>query len=156
MLKTSRTDLKPLFTEETAVAKVQVIQNLWNSGDARVIVAMFDGAAKLFNSGNLIEDHSSIQSFLELRLSRELHCAMTMDLWSFSGSRISASFVSEWQDAIRGQWYRTEGNMQMCFSEEGLIEKLSVSAFDAQIHADERSIGPGRQGDWMKENHSDG
>ena len=64
-----------------------------------------------------------------------------MNLWSFSDSRISASFVSDWQDAIRGQWYRTEGNMQMCFSEEGLIEKLSVSALDAQIQTDERSVG---------------
>ena len=92
----------------------------------------------MFNRGNLIENRPSIRSFLELRLSRELHCNITLELWSFSDSRISASFVSEWQDAVRGQWYRTEGNMQMCFSEEGLIEKLSVSAFDVRIRGNER------------------
>ncbi len=145
-LKTNQPNLKHPFTEETAVAKIQVIQDLWNSRDARIIVTMFDGGAKLFNRGNLIEDCASIQSFLELRLSRELHCTMSMNLWSFSDSRISASFVSEWQDAIRGRWYRTEGNMQMCFSEEGSIEKLSVSAFDAQIQADERSVGTRKTG----------
>ena len=137
-LKTSKSDLKPPFTEETAITKIQDTQDLWNSCDAGVIVSMFDDGAKMFNRGNLIENRPSIRSFLELRLSRELHCNITLELWSFSDSRISASFVSEWQDAVRGQWYRTEGNMQMCFSEEGLIEKLSVSAFDVRIRGNER------------------
>ena len=130
--------MKPLFTEETAITKIQVIQDLWNSRDASEMLTTFDGEAKVFNRGNLIEGCASIQSFLEQRLIKALHCTMTMDLWSFSDFRISASFLSDWQDAMRGRWYRTEGNMQMCFSEQGLIEKLSVSAFDTRIQVDER------------------
>ena len=139
-MKTSQPTLKPLFTADTAIAKIQAIQDLWNSRDASKMVTTFDGEAKVFNRGNLIEGCSSIQSFLELRFNKALHCTMTIDLWTFSDFRISASFLSEWQDAIRGQWYRSEGNMQMCFNEQGLIEKLSVSAFDARIQADEREI----------------
>ena len=141
LLNTSQPTLKPPFIGETASATIQVLQDLWNSRDADQIVTTFDGEATVLNRGNVIEGCRSIRTYLERRLSKALHCTMTMDLWSFSESRISASFMSEWQDAIRGQWYRTEGNMQMCFTEQGLIEKLSVSAADARIPVNERAIG---------------
>ena len=138
---TGELDTKPTpFTKETALAKVQTIQNYWNSCDPGKVVEMFDETAELLNRGNLIQDKSAILSFLQLRLDRELHCNMRMELWSFAETRISASFQSEWQDALREQWYRTEGNMQMCFNDQGLVIKLSVSAYDIQIAAVERKF----------------
>ena len=131
---------KPPFTEEAALIKVQTIQNFWNSCDPGKVVEMFDDAAQLLNRGNLIQGKPAILSFLRLRLDRELHCNMRMELWSFAEARTSASFQSEWQDALREQWYRTEGNMQMCFSDWGLVIKLSVSAYDIQIAAVERKF----------------
>ena len=132
---------KPPFTAETALAKVQTIQAFWNSCDPGKVVEMFDDTAQLLNRGNLIQGKPTILSFLRLRLDRELHCNMRMELWSFAEARISASFQSEWQDVLRGQWYRTEGNMQMCFNDQGLVIKLSVSAYDIQIAAVERKFG---------------
>ena len=131
---------KPPFTEEAALAKVQTIQNFWNSCDPGKVVEMFDDAVQLLNRGNLIQGKPAILSFLRLRLDRELHCNMRMELWSFAEARTSASFQSEWQDALRGQWYRTEGNMQMCFNDQGLVMKLSISAYDIQIAAIERKF----------------
>ena len=155
-LNPSQPTLKPLFTEATASATIQVIQDLWNSRDADQIVTTFHGGATVLNRGNLIEGCRSIHAYLERRLSKALHCTMTMNLWSFSDSRISASFMSEWQDAVRGQWYRTEGNMQMCFTEQGLIEKLSVSAADARIPVNERAIrNPKVEEGWMNESPRD-
>lgn len=132
--------LKPPFTEKSALAKVQTIQNFWNSCNPEKVVEMFDDEAQLLNRGNLIQGKPEILSFLRLRLDRELHCNMRMELWSFAEARTSASFQSEWQDALRGQWYRTEGNMQMCFSDQGFVMKLSVSAYDIQIGAHERKF----------------
>jgi nuclear transport factor 2 (NTF2) superfamily protein len=128
------------FTEETALARVRTIQSFWNSCDPGKVVEIFDDAAQLLNRGNLIQGKPTILSFLRLRLERELHCNMRMELWSFAEARISASFQSEWQDALREQWYRTEGNMQMCFNDRGLVIKLSVSAYDIQIAAVERKF----------------
>ena len=131
---------KPPFTEELALAKVQTIQSFWNSCNPEKVVEMFDDEAQLLNRGNLIQGKPAILSFLRLRLDRELHCNMRMELWSFTEARTSASFQSEWQDALRGQWYRTEGNMQMCFGDQGLVMKLSISAYDIQIAAHERKF----------------
>jgi nuclear transport factor 2 (NTF2) superfamily protein len=128
------------FTKEAALARVQTIQSLWNSCDPGKVVEMFDDAAQLLNRGNVIQGKPTILSFLRLRLERELHCNMRMELWSFTEVRTSASFQSEWQDALREQWYRTEGNMQMCFNDRGLIIKLSVSAYDIQIAEAERKF----------------
>ncbi len=133
-------NLKPPFTEISALAKVRAIQHCWNSCDPEKIVEIFDGEAQLLNRGNLIQGVPAILSFLRHRLDRELHCNIRMELWSFTEARTSASFQSEWRDAIRGQWYRTEGNMQLCFSEQGLVSKLSISAYDIQIAADERKF----------------
>ena len=130
----------PPFTEKSALAKVQTIQNCWNSCNPEKVVEMFGDAAQLLNRGNLIQGKSAILSFLRLRLDRELHCNMRMELWSFAEARTSASFQSEWRDALRGQWYRTEGNMQMCFSDQGHVMKLSISAYDIQIEEHERKF----------------
>ena len=130
----------PPFTALSAREQVQAIQGVWNGCQIPLVIQFFDDAAQLFSQGNLINGKARISEFLKQRQLRELHCNLKMELWSFNNDRISTSFQSEWQDAIRRQWYRTEGNMQMCFAETGLIRKLSISSIDISITAEMRRL----------------
>src|SRR4051812_17233730 len=54
------------------------------------------------------------------------------ELWSFTEHRISVRFQYEWHDDS-GHWYRSYGNEQWEFNEQGLMRRREVSINDVPI-----------------------
>jgi nuclear transport factor 2 (NTF2) superfamily protein len=71
------------------------------------------------NREHFFEGRENIITFLEDKWERELHYKLVKELWAFSENRISVRFEYEWQHASSGDWYRTHGNEQWEFDEEG-------------------------------------
>jgi nuclear transport factor 2 (NTF2) superfamily protein len=58
-------------------------------------------------------------------------------LWAFTDRRIAVRFQYEWHDAA-GQWYRSYGNENWEFADNGLMRRREASINDVRIAASER------------------
>jgi len=64
------------------------------------------------------------------------------DLWAFAGNRIAVRFQYESRDAD-GQWWRSYGNEQWEFTDDGYMARREASINDVRIDESERRIfGP--------------
>jgi nuclear transport factor 2 (NTF2) superfamily protein len=59
------------------------------------------------------------------------------ELWAFDGNRIAVRFAYEWHDDA-GQWWRSYGNENWEFDENGLMQKRYASVNDLAINASDR------------------
>jgi len=68
--------------------------------------------------------------------------ALRKDLWAFTGNRIAVRFQYECRDES-GQWWRSYGNEQWEFDDEGYMRRREASINDVRIDESERRIfGP--------------
>jgi uncharacterized protein len=85
---------------------------------------------------------AEIVAFLTRKWERELDYALRKDLWAFSGNRIAVRFQYESRDAD-GQWWRSYGNEQWDFDDEGYMRRREASINDVAIgEEDRRIVGP--------------
>ena len=78
-----------------------------------------------------------IIEFLTRKWARELEYRLIKELWAFDGNRIAVRFAYEWHDDS-GQWYRSYGNENWEFNEQGLMQRRFASINDLPIKASER------------------
>ena len=84
----------------------------------------------------------AIVAFLTRKWERELDYALRKELWAFSGNRIAVRFQYESHDAA-GQWWRSYGNEQWEFDDEGYMRRREASINDVAIDESDRRIhGP--------------
>lgn len=134
------TVIKPPFTHETALAKVKMAENAWNSKDPAKVSLAYSPDSEWRNRDAFFTGREAIKEFLTRKWDRELHYKLHKELWAFTGNRISVRFEYEWQDADSQQWYRTHGNEQWEFDEEGLMRRRDASANDIAINASQRRL----------------
>lgn len=134
-------DLRPPFTRETALAKVQAAEDAWNSRDPQRVARAYSENSHWRNRDEFFQGRAAIEAFLHRKWSRELDYRLMKELWTYGGDRISVRFEYEWRDAA-GPWYRTHGNEHWEFDAEGLMCRRDMSANDVPIRADERRISP--------------
>lgn len=133
------TDIRPPFTRETALAKVQAAEDAWNSRDPERVSLAYSEDSAWRNRDEFFTGRESIRSFLGRKWSRELDYRLMKELWSYTGNRISVRFEYEWRDGS-GQWYRTHGNEHWEFAEDGLMRRRDMSANDVPIDEAERRL----------------
>ena len=129
----------PPFTEETARQKVQAAEDAWNTRDPERVAAAYTEDSRWRNRGEFLEGRAEIVAFLTRKWERELDYALRKDLWAFSGNRIAVRFQYESHDAD-GQWWRSYGNEQWEFDEQGLMVRREASINDHIIDESERRI----------------
>ena len=134
----SRPPLPP-FTEETARQKVQAAEDAWNTRDPHKVSLAYTPDTKWRNRDEFLEGRDEVREFLERKWTKELDYKLRKWLWSFTGNRISVKFEYEWHDAS-GQWFRSYGNEQWEFAENGLMRQREASINDAPIAESERRI----------------
>lgn len=133
------TDIKPPFTLETALAKVQAAENAWNSRDPERIALAYTENSEWRNRSEFINGREEIKEFLMRKWQRELDYKLKKELWAFMENRIAVRFEYEWHDAD-GNWFRSYGNENWEFDEKGLMQKRFASINDAPILESERRI----------------
>ncbi|MFF0775832.1 nuclear transport factor 2 family protein [Nonomuraea wenchangensis] len=129
----------PPFTEETARIKVQAAEDAWNTRDPDRVALAYTEDSVWRNRDEFLQGRDEIRAFLRRKWDRELDYALRKELWAVSGDRIAVRFQYESRDPS-GQWWRSYGNEQWEFDEEGLMRRREASINDVRIEESERRI----------------
>ena len=135
------TDIRPPFTHETALAKVQAAEDAWNSRDPERVARAYSEASQWRNRDEFFQGRAAIVEFLRGKWEKELDYRLMKELWAYTDNRISVRFEYEWHDSA-GHWYRTHGNEHWEFDEDGLMRRRDMSANDVPIDPLARRISP--------------
>lgn len=127
----------PPFTHETAVQKVRMAEDGWNSRDPERVALAYTVDSRWRNRSEFPRGREQIREFLTRKWQREQQYRLIKELWAFEGHRIAVRFAYEWHDA-EGQWYRSYGNENWEFDEHGLMQARHASINDLPIHEDQR------------------
>jgi uncharacterized protein len=132
----------PPFTEETARQKVQAAEDAWNTRDPERVAGAYTEDSQWRNRDEFVSGRAEIVAFLTRKWARELDYALRKDLWAFTDNRIAVRFQYESRD-VDGQWWRSYGNEQWEFTEDGYMRRREASINDVRIDESERRIfGP--------------
>lgn len=131
----------PPFSRETAVAKVQAAEDIWNTRDPEKVAQAYSPDCVCRNREELFEGRAAITYLLKRKWAIALHCRLVKEVWAFTDNRISVRLEYEWQHAMTGQWYRSHGNEHWEFDAHGYMTRCDMSANDIPISARERRIG---------------
>nr|WP_199042025.1 nuclear transport factor 2 family protein [Dyella sp. ASV24] len=127
----------PPFTAETAAQKVRLAEDGWNSRDPARVVLAYSPDTYWRNRAEFVHGRDEAQAFLARKWNRELDYRLIKELWTFAGHRIAVRFAYEWHDDS-GQWYRSYGNENWQFDENGLMTHRHASINDLRITDAER------------------
>ncbi|SFA44564.1 nuclear transport factor 2 family protein [Metapseudomonas otitidis] len=127
----------PPFTHETAVQKVRMAEDGWNSRDPERVALAYTVDSRWRNRSEFPRGREQIREFLTRKWQREQQYRLIKELWAFEGHRIAVRFAYEWHDA-EGQWCRSYGNENWEFDEHGLMQVRHASINDLPIREDQR------------------
>ena len=127
----------PPFTEETARQKVRAAEDGWNSRDPVKVALAYSPDSKWRNRAEFVTGREEIAAFLTRKWDRELDYRLIKELWAWSGNRIAVRFAYEWRDDA-GNWFRSYGNENWEFDEDGLMTHRHASINDRPIKPEER------------------
>ena len=122
----------PPFTEASAVQKVRMAEDAWNSRDPARVVQVYTPDTVWRNRAEFPVGREEVQRFLERKWARELDYRLIKELWAFHDNRIAVRFAYEWRDDS-GSWFRSYGNENWEFSAEGLMRRRFASINDLPI-----------------------
>src|SRR5499427_3768945 len=131
--------IRPPFTFETAVKKVQAAEDAWNSRDPERVALAYSVDTRWRNRTEFLDGREAITAFLRRKWTKELDYRLKKTLWGFRENRIAVSFEYEWHDES-GQWYRSYGTELWEFDDEGLMRERRASINDAPISASDRRL----------------
>ena len=127
----------PPFTRETAIRKVRMAEDAWNTKDPVRVSMAYTPDTRWRNRAEFPVGREQVVDFLTRKWARELDYRLIKELWAFEGNRIAVRFAYEWRDDS-GQWYRSYGNENWEFDEAGYMAKRYASINDKPIAESER------------------
>ena len=127
----------PPFTRETALQKVRMAEDGWNSRDPERVALAYTPDSRWRNRHEFPRGREQIRAFLTSKWQREHEYRLIKELWAHTDNRIAVRFAYEWQDA-NGQWFRSYGNENWEFDEQGLMQARHASINDLPISPAER------------------
>ena len=144
---TARPPLPP-FTRETAIEKVRRAEDAWNTRDPERVAQAYTVDSQWRNRAEFLRGREAIVAFLARKWHRELDYRLIKELWAFDDRRIAVRFAYEHRDDS-GQWYRSYGNENWEFDDNGLMSARHASINDLPIAESERRYHwpPGRRPD---------
>ena len=122
----------PPFTLETATLKVRLAEDAWNTRNPSAIALAYTPDSRWRNRSEFLQGREAIEAFLVRKWQRELDYRLIKELWGFRENRMAVRFAYEWHDAD-GQWFRSYGNENWEFSEQGLMRLRFASINDLPI-----------------------
>ena len=135
---TQRPPLPP-FTLETAIQKVRMIEDAWNSREPEKMVFAYAVDSRWRNRAEFLNGRQEILDFLKRKWTKELDYRLIKELWAFEGSRIAVRFAYEFHDDS-GNWFRSYGNENWEFDDSGLMRQRIASINDLPIQQSDRKL----------------
>jgi uncharacterized protein len=144
---TQRPPLPP-FTRETATQKVRLAEDAWNSRDPEKVALAYTMDSRWRNRAEFANGRQEIIAFLKRKWAEELDYRLIKELWAHDGNRIAVRFAYESHDDS-GNWFRSYGNENWEFDENGLMRLRFACINDLPIKESERKYHwpPGRRPD---------
>lgn len=127
----------PPFDTASAAAKVRAAEDGWNSRDPAKVALAYTPDSRWRNRAEFLQGRDAITAFLTRKWNRELGYRLIKELWAFAGNRIAVRFAYEWHDDS-GQWFRSYGNENWEFADNGLMQLRIASINDLPIAEAER------------------
>lgn len=127
----------PPFTRDSAIIKVRKAEDAWNGRDPAKVALAYTPDSRWRNRSEFLTGREAIVAFLAAKWARELDYRLIKELWAFEADRIAVRFVYEWHDAS-GAWFRSHGNENWAFDDNGLMRERHASINDVPIREDER------------------
>jgi nuclear transport factor 2 (NTF2) superfamily protein len=127
----------PPFDAASAAAKARGAENGWNSRDPQKVALAYTEDSRWRNRDVFLEGRDAIVRFLTEKWQRELEYRLIKEVWAFDGNHIAVRFVYESHDAS-GQWFRSHGNENWEFDDNGLMRERHASINDVAIDESER------------------
>jgi len=134
----SRPPLPP-FSLETAKQKVRAAEDAWNTRDPVRVAQAYTLDTRWRNRSEFPCGREQVQAFLERKWQKELDYRLIKEIWAWHGNRIAVRFAYEWRDA-QGQWWRSYGNENWEFDEQGYMAVRHASINDLAITESERKF----------------
>jgi hypothetical protein len=131
--------IAPPFTFESAVQKVRLAEDAWNSRDPNRVALAYTEDSVWRNRDEFIAGRDEIRAFLTRKWGRELDYRLTKSLWTFADNRIAVRFQYEWHDAAHN-WFRSYGNELWEFDSRGLMARREASINDLPIRESDRKF----------------
>jgi uncharacterized protein len=122
----------PPFTRETAIEKVRKAEDAWNTRDPAKVALAYTVDSRWRNRAEFPVGREQIVDFLTRKWNRELDYRLIKELWAFDGNRIAVRFAYECHDDS-GNWYRSYGNENWEFDDDGLMKVRHASINDLRI-----------------------
>ena len=129
----------PPFTLETAKQKIQAAEDAWNTRDPERVSLAYTPDSEWRNRSDFLSGRDAIKIFLKNKWAKELDYRLKKELWCFMENKIAVRFEYEWHDNS-GQWFRSYGNENWEFAENGLMRFRFASINDLPIKASERKL----------------
>ncbi len=131
------TPIIPPFDLDSAVAKVRMAEDAWNTRDPDRVCLPYTEDSSWRNRGEFFQGREAIRAFLHRKWARELDYRLIKELWAHSSHRIAVRFQYEWHDTA-GFWHRAYGNEQCEFADSGLMQRREASINDVRIPTADR------------------
>jgi nuclear transport factor 2 (NTF2) superfamily protein len=127
----------PPFTLETAIQKVRAAEDGWNSRNPEKLSLAYSVQTRWRNRSEFVVGREQVVAFLRRKWARELDYRLIKELWAFRDNRIAVRFAYEWHDDA-GNWFRSFGNENWEFDEQGLMTVRHASINDLPIRMEDR------------------
>jgi nuclear transport factor 2 (NTF2) superfamily protein len=129
----------PPFTLETAIEKIQLAEDAWNSQDPERVSKAYTIDSEWRNRDKFVNGREEIVLFLTEKWKKEKNYKLKKEYWAHTDNRIAVRFEYEYQD-INGNWFRAYGNENWEFNGNGLMQKRFASINDLQIKEEDRKL----------------
>ncbi len=129
----------PPFDAESATQKVRMAEDAWNTRDPETVSLAYSADSQWRNRSEFLTGREAIVQFLTRKWSHELDYRLIKELWAYHDNQIAVRFAYEWHDAS-GHWFRSYGNENWEFDDNGLMRRRFASINDVPISENNRKF----------------
>ena len=129
----------PPFTRESAIEKVRLAEDGWNSRDPHRVSLAYTLDTQWRNRAEFAHNREEAKGFLTRKWAKELDYRLIKELWAYTGNRIAVRYAYEWHDDS-GNWFRSYGNENWEFCDAGFMQRRMASINDLPIKETERKF----------------
>jgi len=127
----------PPFTRESAIEKVRLAEDGWNTRDADKVSLAYSLDTEWRNRAEFTHGREEARQFLARKWKKELEYRLIKELWAFTDNRIAVRYAYEWHDDS-GNWFRSYGNENWEFGADGLMQRRFSCINDMPIKESDR------------------
>lgn len=131
--------LVPPFNQQTALHKVRMAEDAWNSCDAQRVSLVYSEDTRWRNRSEFVNGRAEVVTFLQRKWVKELDYRLIKELWAWHEDKLAVRFAYEWHDDS-GNWFRSYGNENWHFGADGLMIQRFACINDLPISADQRLL----------------